>query len=227
MISNGSDMKYTFTVPRPRGMIAEASVSPQYVPTPTTNIRDIILHALIARIAYTDDQTEEFLIRLQDDHTLDVTISRERLEQLINEVTVGTKVQDFIDWLTGKRISNLETQIANIPHASTTVYGIVKIGTGIDVADGVISVTTGEGWETVVTSVDYTITHNPIHVICKDSCSITLLASPNLGDRAVIKNATPDKEINVIGTVDGLTDATLTAYEAVNLLFNGVDWSIV
>lgn len=220
-------MKYTFTVPRPRGLIAETSVSPQYIPMPTTDIRDIILHALIARIAYTDNRTEEFLIRLQDDHTLEVTISKERLDQLINEVTVGPKVQDFIDWLTGKRISNLETQLSNIPHASTTVYGIVKIGTGIDVADGVISVTTGEGWETVITSVDYTITHNPVQVICRDACAITLLSNPSLGYRAVIKNATPDKEIEIIGTVDGLTDAILAGYEAVNLLFNGVDWSII
>lgn len=221
-------MKYSFNIPRPRGMLVTGEVTPQYVPTPTTDIRDLILHALIARIAYTDNHTEEFLIRLQDDQTLEVTISRERLDQLINEVLVGPKVQDFIDWLTGKRISKLEHDLENIPHASKTQYGIVKIGDGIDVSDGVISISSGLGWETVVTFVDYSVVNNPTAVICKDAVSVTLpVSSLVVGYRIDIKNATSNKTVNIIGTVDGISDAQLTAYEAVSLIYNGTDWSIV
>lgn len=220
-------MKYTFRIPHSRGAIASQQATPQYIPKPTEDIRDVILHALIARIAYTDNNTEEFLIRLQDDHILEVTISRERLDQLINEVEVGPKVRDYIDWLTGKRISDLEDQIANIPHASKTVYGIVKIGDNIDVDDGVISVAGGLVWKTVVTVVDYEIITVPIHVICRNEVNVILPSASTLGDRVVIKNATADKIVTIVGSLDGVTDATLAHYESVSLLYNGVDWSII
>ncbi len=219
-------MKYTFKIPGPRGMSASA-ITPQYIPLPSENIRDLILHALIARIAYTDNSTEEFLIKLEDDHTLEVNISREKLDQLIGQIVVGPKVQDFIDWLTGSRISNLEDQLADIQRASKTKYGIVKIGDGIDVFDGVISLSDAGGWETIVTAVDYTIVNNPTHVICTDSVNVTLPSSPTGGYRSVIKNATSDKTVNIIGTLDGNVNPSLDFYEAVSLVYNGTDWSII
>lgn len=203
------------------------SIVKSTIPSPTQDIRDVVIHALIARIAYTDDSNQEFLITLNDAHTLDLTIPRINLDQLIDQVNVGTKVQDYIDWLSGKRISSIEQQLNNLPIASKTIYGIVKIGDGIEVADGIISVTTTEGWQTVVTDTNYTVSHNPTRVICTDALNVTMPASPNTGYEVIIKNATSDKDVNIVGTLDGNINPQLGPYEAAALVYNGTDWSII
>lgn len=196
-----------------------------------TNIRNIILHALIARIAYTDDVTKEFLIRLYENQELEVDISRERLDELIDEVTIGEKLQDFIDWLTGGRISDLEDIINNImniiPYASKTVYGKVKIGTGIDVAEGVISVTGGAGEQLDVTTVNYLVSHNPTVVICKDTLNVTLPPTPSAGYRVTVKNSTSSDTVSIIGTVDGEVNPQVNARESFVMVFDGTDWNIL
>lgn len=58
--------KYTFAVPRSRGITTLAAdqeaLSAQSVisPSSTTSVKDLILHALLVRIAFDDDCTEEF-----------------------------------------------------------------------------------------------------------------------------------------------------------------------
>jgi hypothetical protein len=191
------------------------------------NIRSLILHALISRVAYTDDTTWEFLINLKDNQ-LDVDIPRDKLDQLINEVVISDKLQDFIDWLTGKRISYIEDHFMDfIPYTSKTVYGKVKIGTGIDVAEGVISVTGGVGEQLVVVTDDYTVVHNPTIVVCKDTLNVTLPAEPSAGYRVVVKNSTPSETVTILATVDSEVNPTVKARESFAMVYDGTEWNII
>jgi len=195
------------------------------------NIRDIVLHALIARIAYTDDITKEFLIRLNDADLLEVDIPRDRLAILIENVDIGPKLQDFIDWLTGGRLSEFEHELENvadlIPYASTTVYGKVKIGAGINVANGIISVTGTPGEILIVTSTNYVIIDPFVCVICKASLNVTLPAAPSAGWRAVIKNSTESNTVTVIGTVDGDINPVINSRESFNMIYDGTEWNLI
>lgn len=219
-------MRYDIKVPRSRNIIAKESVSKQTVNEVSYEMANLILHALVVRLAYDDDRTEEFYPRLIE-KLYEIDIPQERLDNLTTQIEVGPKVQQFIDWLTGSRISDIEDYLANFPLASKTQYGIVKIGDGIDVGNGVISVTTGEGWETVVTSDDYTIAHNPTAVIAKDAVEITLPDTDLVGYKAIIKNSTASEEVTIIGNVDDNVNPTLAAREAVSLIFDGTYWNIV
>jgi len=76
------------------------------------------------------------------------------LEFIESDIPLGQTAQypigSFVYWsLTHKLLDDIEYNIeeigaaAGVQHASKTVYGVVKIGDGIDVDDGVISVTGG------------------------------------------------------------------------------------
>lgn len=219
-------MKYNVPVPRSRNSRASNVISKQSVGNINYDIANIILHAIVVRLAYTDESTEEFYPRLIQ-KLYEIDIPQERLDELTNNIEVGPKIQQFIDWLTGSRISDLEDILANFPIASKSQYGIVKIGDGIDVANGVISVTTGEGWETVVTSANYTISHNPTAVIAKAEIGITLPTTSLVGYRVVIKNSTSNKDVTIIGNIDENINPSLGPREAVSLIFDGDYWNIV
>ncbi len=206
-------------------MVAQ-TISKQTLQGSSEELANIILHAIVVRLAYKDDHTEEFYPKLIQ-QLYEIDIPQDRLDALTTNIEVGPKIQQFIDWLTGSRISDIEDFLANFPLASKTQYGIVKIGDGIDVGNGVISVTTGEGWETVVTSTNYTIAHNPTAVIAKAAVEITLPDTDLVGYRAVIKNSTADQEVTIIGNIDDNIDPTLAAREAVTLIFDGTYWNIV
>lgn len=219
-------MKYDFKVPGPRSKISKQSVNSQTAPELNYEMANLILHALVVRLAYNDDRTEEFYPKLIS-KLYEIDIPQERLDNLTQNIEVGPKIQQFIDWLTGSRISDIEDLLANFPIASKTQYGIVKIGDGIDVANGVISISSGVGWETVVTSDDYTISNNPTAVIAKAAINVTLPDTDLVGYRAVIKNSTSNQEVTVIGNVDENVNPTLAAREAVSLVFDGTIWNIV
>lgn len=103
-------MRYKIPIPRSRGALAQTLLAPESVlpfaipdiVSPGTIVRDIILHALIVRIAYDDDHTEEFLTRLAEDGTLEIDIPQDRLDLLTSDVTLGLKLQQFIAWLTSR-----------------------------------------------------------------------------------------------------------------------------
>jgi len=218
-------MKYDFKVPGPRSKISKSS-SKQSVTPLDYEMANLILHALIVRLAYNDDRTEEFYPKLIE-KLYEIDIPQERLDNLTTRIEVGPKIQQFIDWLTGSRISDIEEILANFPIASKTQYGIVEIGDGIDVANGVISISTGVGWETVVTDQDYTIQNNPTAVIAKDGINVTLPTTDSVGYRAVVKNSTSDQDVNIIGNIDGNVNPSLGPREAVSLVFDGSIWNIV
>ena len=92
-------MKYKFDIPRSRGTTNDY-ILPQLlnIPHSDTVVKDVILHALIVRIAYTDGHTEEFYTKLGPDGTLEIDISDDRLDLLCN-ITIGPKIEQFIDWL--------------------------------------------------------------------------------------------------------------------------------
>lgn len=120
--------KYIFDVPQSRGIQAQdiqIDVSAQSTKpiSADTSIRDLILHAILVRIAYNDDCTEEF--RTVFDAViseLDVAVDQDRLDLLTEEVTIGDKLQQFIDWLTnGVKTGVVETSGAIIATTATTV----------------------------------------------------------------------------------------------------------
>lgn len=100
--------KYDFDVPRSRGfatavnpddeIISAQSISPVAV---TTSVRDLILHAILVRIAYDDDCTEEFRTVFDAlTKVLNIDIPQDRLDVLTEDVIIGDKLQQFVNWLT-------------------------------------------------------------------------------------------------------------------------------
>lgn len=132
-------MKYKFHIPRSRGTVV-AAAEPQLlnIPAVSTVVKDIILHALVVRIAYTDGHTEEFYTKLQSDGVLEIDIPQDRLD-LLDNVTIGPKIQQFIDWLTQRlevaptTITVEESGILGVSSSFTTVL--------IDASSGPINLT--------------------------------------------------------------------------------------
>ena len=215
-------MKYNVKIPHSRGLSKQIDVdisAQTVIPDAGSgiSINDIVLHALIVRIAYDDGHTEEFLTAYNNGH-IEIDIPQDRLD-VLDEVVIGPKIRQYIDWLV--RRNELTRK------ASKTQYGIVKIGTGIDVSDGVISVTGGIGESLIVTYVDYTVIDNPSIVVAKAACNITLPLEPVVGWRLSIKNGTDSSLVNIVGAIDGSNNPILYGREAFSLVYDGTDWNII
>lgn len=72
------------------------------------NINDIVLHTLVVRIAYKDNSTEEFRAILSNEYEID--IPQNKLDEL-TAIPIGPKIQQFVDWLTGLKISQTTEKI--------------------------------------------------------------------------------------------------------------------
>ncbi len=83
--------KYRFAIPRPRGAVVPQSSPFDNIVAADTIIKDLILHAIIVRLAYTDGNTEEFRPQLLND-LFEIDIPQERLD-LITNIEVGPKIQ--------------------------------------------------------------------------------------------------------------------------------------
>lgn len=74
-----------------------------------SEINDAILHALVVRVTYKDNTTQEFRPQLiQNQYEIDIPQSR--LDDLTS-IQVGPKIQQFIDWLTGFKIDQQSEKV--------------------------------------------------------------------------------------------------------------------
>ena len=86
-----------------------------------------------------------------------------------------------------------------------------------------------EAKEIIVVNVSEDYTTIPYRaVICTNTApiNITLNLTPELNEVVHIKRT--GAEVNIIGTIDGLTDWTLNVQRySMNLIYNGTDWSAI
>lgn len=131
--------KYNIPVPRSRGFndLEEfdlATARALAVSTPggnesDPNVRDLIIHAAICRIAYDNNQTEEFNTQFdQSTGIVDCDIPDELLDYL-TRVEVGPKLEKYFSWLTnGVRNLRRDTLQFTIGSDGTLTTGLQGIG---------------------------------------------------------------------------------------------------
>lgn len=79
------------------------------------DVNDIILHALVVRVSYSDNTVQEFKPTLSN-NSYEIDIPSNKLSKVL-EIEIGPKIQEFIDWLTG---SNIKEDVV-ITHNDYTV----------------------------------------------------------------------------------------------------------
>lgn len=129
---------YNFPIPRSRGgQSVKAQASARLTPVAaSTDVKDIILHALLVRIAFDDNVTEEF--RTTYDSVLDildVDIPQDRLDLLTGNVAIGDKAKQYFAWLTGGVDTSTITSDGPI-----TAYGHTNIIL-VDASSGPVTLT--------------------------------------------------------------------------------------
>ncbi len=134
-------MKYDAPIPHSRGMavprqaLLPQTLLPQVVTTPAasaSDVRDVIIYALIARVAYTDNSTAEFLVRLVNG-TLDIDIDQTLLDKM-TAIIASSKVQQFFQWLTGvsqAEVTALQGQVNALQTAATPAVTTVLASASI------------------------------------------------------------------------------------------------
>lgn len=92
-------------------------------------VRDMILHAAIARIAYTDDTTMEFHTKFNPETLqVELDIDEESLNYLMN-CTVGPNLEAYFSWLTNQVVNlRRDTLQFTIGSDSTIAAGLQGIG---------------------------------------------------------------------------------------------------
>lgn len=119
----------------------------------------------------------------------------------------------------------------NLNAAPTTYVQFDGIG-NIDVVTPFTNNTylnTGMRWRAVeVSDSSYDMELGDLTVFCFDvPCAVSLYATPKIGHRARIKNATAGGTVTVSGaqTIDGQPNLMLGGYGSCDLDFNGAEWS--
>jgi hypothetical protein len=133
--------KYDFPVPSSRGMqdpvMAQDAVEGVCIDTGSeegvlSNVRDLILHAAIARFAFIDDSNLEFLTRYDPvTETVDLDIDEELLDKL-SQITIGPNLEKYFSWLTNSEV-NLRRDTLQFTIGSDTTVFIGQQGIGIQV----------------------------------------------------------------------------------------------
>lgn len=138
--------KYIFPVPPSRGVsgpsakdikfsVLAADITHKHnEPTYNSCIRDLVIHALIARVAFTNDCTEEFHTTFdQQKNLLEIGTPQELLDQ-ITCIEVGPKIQQYMAWLVSG-LPNLRRLVQHYTIGTTggIVAGTVK-GVGLKVS---------------------------------------------------------------------------------------------
>lgn len=126
----------------------------------------------------------------------------------------------------------------NSPVASTTKYGVVKIGLGIDVTDGVISVSEGVISTVLVNNAasPYSVISSDYYIGVKGTGAVITINLPvgTDGRTLIIKSEagqTSDIVINPNGTetIENTTNFTILAETdgSVTLVFRNTNWNAV
>lgn len=103
--------KYKFSVPQARGLDdpnefkAQASGGLTGFGDVDPNIRDVIIHAAICRIAFADDTNHEFhTVYDEETNILDIDIPDDELNDL-TRITLGPKIEKYFSWLTNSLVN--------------------------------------------------------------------------------------------------------------------------
>lgn len=127
----------------------------------------------------------------------------------------------------------------NSPPASTADYGVVKIGTGINVTSGVISVTPNGQVNTVrVTDADspYLVTADDYYIGCAgQGAGITIDLPPGIDGRVLVIKSEAGQPSDVVIVPNGLQSienvgsyTILSATDgSVTLVFRNTNWNVV
>lgn len=92
-------MNYNIPIPKSRGFTKQEIVS-QVADAPITTqyVRDLVLHALLVRASYNNNDVREFRTTFEND-ILDVDIDQQSLDEIISTVSCGAKLNEFKRWL--------------------------------------------------------------------------------------------------------------------------------
>jgi len=111
----------------------------QSIPT-NPDIRDVIIHAAICRIANTDDTNHEFLTELTN-NIIEADIPDETLDKLV-QLSIGPKIGRYFSWLTGS-FTNLRKDTIQFTIGNTTALTVGLKGIGVQL-----------GYDCTITRVD-------------------------------------------------------------------------
>ncbi|MDB4490059.1 hypothetical protein N9045_00945 [bacterium] len=132
--------KYNLPVPRSRGFTnldefdlatarALASAGDSDADSNDPNIHDLIIHAAICRIAYTDNNTEEFNTQFNPTTGIVDCDIPDQLLDYLTRVEVGPKLEKYFSWLTnGVRNLRRDTLQFTIGADGTIAPGLQGIG---------------------------------------------------------------------------------------------------
>jgi hypothetical protein len=126
----------------------------------------------------------------------------------------------------------------NSPISSTTQYGVVKIGAGIDVANGVISVSEGVVNTVLVNNAasPYTVTATDYYIgVVGTGVAITLNLPVGVTGRTLIikSEAGQLSDVNIVPngaqTIENAAGYQILAASdgSVTLVFRGTNWNVV
>lgn len=126
----------------------------------------------------------------------------------------------------------------NSPVSSTTQYGVVKVGAGIDVTDGVISVSEGVISTVLVNNAasPYTVTSTDYYIgVVGTGATITINLPVGTNGRTLIVKAEGGQlsDVDIVPdgteTIDNHSLYTILAETdgSVTLVFRGTNWNLV
>jgi hypothetical protein len=130
--------RYKIPIPQSRGLgdpefeVQAISVSNNGFNSLLPEIRDVIIHAAICRIAYGDDHNHEFLTKYDPEtNIIDIDIPDDDLDEL-TKITIGPKLEKYFSWLTNSLI-NLRRDTMQFTIGSNTFIATGQQGIGLTV----------------------------------------------------------------------------------------------
>lgn len=98
-------MKYSFDIPRSRGLASDYVAQALQIQDKT--VRDLVLHVLIARLAFNDETNLEFET-IFDEVNQAIELSTPQADiDILEDIQVGSKLRQYINWLTGQSAKSI------------------------------------------------------------------------------------------------------------------------
>ncbi len=131
--------RYKIPIPQARGLGDPAEFKAQSVGISGSGlsdllpeVRDVIVHAAICRIAYGDNHNHEFHTRYNPDtNVLDIDIPDEDLDEL-TKIAIGPKLEKYFSWLTNSLV-NLRRDTMQFTIGSSDIIATGQQGIGLTV----------------------------------------------------------------------------------------------
>lgn len=133
-----------------------------------------------------------------------------------------------------------QTIVAGAPSATVDGVALARVGDPIScgavISGGSPDSECGNGDSPMIVPVAeilgsaYSVGVNDFAVVCKSTpCTVTLLAAPGTGRTYRVKNGTSGGTVTVAGngnTIDGQASVALGAWESVDFMYDGSEWSM-